>query len=81
LYCDKIRNILMFSTFQMESELERYHKQNMQLELNINELRQKLKSAETEILRERQKVRCFCSSSSSYPVLVFTVLRLSRTPG
>jgi len=42
--------------FQMESELERFHSQNMQLELNIDELRQKLKASEKETLRERQKV-------------------------
>jgi len=40
----------------MESELERFHSQNMQLELNIDELRQKLKASEKETLRERQKV-------------------------
>ena len=31
---------------EMESELERFHKQNTQLELNITELRQKLKVGE-----------------------------------
>jgi len=41
----------------METELERVHSQNLQLELNIEELRQKLKAAERETLRERQKVR------------------------
>jgi len=49
-------SIQVFSVLQMENELERYHKQNTQLELNIDELRQKLKSAEKETLKERQKV-------------------------
>jgi len=40
----------------MEAELERFHNQNMQLELNIDELRQKLKASEKETSRERQKV-------------------------
>jgi len=48
--------IQVFAVLQMENELERYHKQNTQLELNIDELRQKLKSAEKETLKERQKV-------------------------
>ena len=43
--------------FQMESELERFHKQNTQLELNITELRQKLKATEKEMHGERQRVR------------------------
>ncbi len=42
---------------QMESELERFHKQNTQLELNIGELRQKLRAAETEGAKERQRGR------------------------
>ena len=42
--------------FQMESELERFHKQNTQLELNITELRQKLKATDKEMHQERQKV-------------------------
>jgi len=41
----------------MESELERYQKQNMLLELNIDELQQKLRSTEKEMSHERQKVR------------------------
>ena len=40
----------------MENELERFHKQNSQLELNIEELRQKLKSTEKEMHKEQQKV-------------------------
>jgi len=47
----------MLFVVQMESELERYNKQKMQLELNIDELRQKLKASEQEMLRERRKVR------------------------
>ena len=40
----------------MESELERFHKQNTQLELNITELRQKLKATDKEMHLERQRV-------------------------
>jgi len=46
----------------MESELERFHKQNTQLELNITELKQKLRATDKELHFERQKVRtlrCF----------------------
>jgi len=41
---------------QMEGELERFNKQNTQLELNIDELRQKLKATEKEMFMERQRV-------------------------
>jgi len=47
----------VFSVSQMESELERFQQQNLLLELNIDELQQKLKASESETLRERQKVR------------------------
>ena len=40
----------------MESELERFHKQNTNLELNIEELKLKLKATEKEMYQERQKV-------------------------
>lgn len=42
--------------FQMESELERFHKQNTSLELNITELRLKLKATDKEMHQERQRV-------------------------
>ncbi|XP_050817064.1 cilia- and flagella-associated protein 57 isoform X2 [Gopherus flavomarginatus] len=42
---------------KMEGELERFHKQNMQLELNITELRQKLKATDHEMHKEQQKER------------------------
>ena len=42
----------------MESELERFHKQNTGLELNIAELRLKLKATEKELYQERQ-MGCF----------------------
>lgn len=41
---------------EMESELERFHKQNTGLELNIAELRLKLKATEKELYQERQIV-------------------------
>ena len=41
----------------MESELERFHKQNTELELNITELKQKLKATDKEMHGERQRVR------------------------
>lgn len=40
----------------MESELGRFHKQNIQLELTITELRQKLRATDKEMHKERQKV-------------------------
>lgn len=40
----------------MEGELERFHKQNTQLELNIAELRLKLKATDREMHKEMQKV-------------------------
>ena len=40
----------------MESELERFHKQNTSLELNITELRLKLKATDKEMHQERQRV-------------------------
>ena len=46
---------------EMESELERFHKQNTQLELNIAEQKQKLRATEKELHLERQRVR-LCSS-------------------
>lgn len=41
----------------MEAELERFHKNNTQLELNINEIKQKWKATEKELQKERQAVR------------------------
>ena len=40
----------------MEGELERSSRQNALLELNIDEIRQKLKATEKEMFSERQKV-------------------------
>lgn len=40
----------------MEAELERFHKQNAQLELNITELLQKLRATDQEMRKEQQKV-------------------------
>lgn len=45
----------------MEAELERFHKQNTQLELNITELLQKLRATDQEMRKEQQKVRGFQS--------------------
>lgn len=47
---------LHFPFQQMESELERFHKQNTSLELNITELRLKLKATDKEMHMERQRV-------------------------
>ncbi|KAF7485051.1 Hypothetical predicted protein [Marmota monax] len=41
----------------MEAELERFHKQNTQLELNITELWQKLRATDQEMRKEKQKER------------------------
>lgn len=48
-------------SLQMEAELERFHKQNTQLELNITELLQKLRATDQEMRKEQQKVRGFQS--------------------
>lgn len=40
----------------MEGELERFHKQNTQLELIIVELKQKLKASEKELHHEKSVV-------------------------
>lgn len=40
----------------MEDELERFHKQNTQLELNITELLQKLRATDQEMRKEQQRV-------------------------
>lgn len=50
----------------MESELERFHKQNTQLELNITELWQKLRSTDQEMRKEIQKVWGFSAPGSSW---------------
>lgn len=44
------------SSLQMEGELEHFHKQNTQLELNIAELRLKLRTTDREMHKEIQKV-------------------------
>ena len=49
----------------MESELERFHKQNTGLDLNIKELNLKLKATEKELYQERQKVRYIAAISSA----------------
>jgi len=41
---------------EMESELEQFHKQNTGLDLNIAELRLKLKATEKELYQERQTI-------------------------
>ena len=52
-----VANLFHFSlALQMESELERFHKQNTSLELNITELRLKLKATDKEMHLERQRV-------------------------
>ena len=56
----------MLTGVQMESELERFNKQNTQLELNITELRQKLKATDKEMHQERQRV------SHATPFLAFS---------
>ena len=48
--------VILCIFIQMESELERFHKQNNGLELNIAELRLKLKATEKELHQERQTV-------------------------
>lgn len=43
--------------FQMECELERFHKQNASLDMTIIEMKQKQKSAEQELQASRQATR------------------------
>ena len=62
----------------MESELDRFDKLNTQLELNITELRQKLKATDKEMHQERQRVNHFSASIQflfSLLKVVYTVLR------
>ena len=69
----------VFSVSQMESELERFQQQNLLLELNIDELQQKLKASESETLRERQKVRFLNSKVcmvDHFLVIAFCGLRM-----
>ena len=40
----------------MEGELEKFHKQNNQLELHLADQRQKLRAADRELRNERQMV-------------------------
>ncbi|XP_026966553.1 LOW QUALITY PROTEIN: cilia- and flagella-associated protein 57 [Sagmatias obliquidens] len=57
-FTKRTRKLLLCRTLpQMETELERFHKQNTQLELNITELWQKLRATDQEMHRERQKER------------------------
>ena len=62
LIYNKIHLSFFFFQLQMESELERFHKQNTGLELNIAELRLKLKATEKELYGERQTVNNFLHS-------------------
>ena len=50
----------------MESELERFHKQNTSLELNITELRLKLKATDKEMHSQRQRVNDVIAINSSW---------------
>ena len=58
----------------MESELERFNKQNTQLELNITELRQKLKATDKEMHQERQRVCRLCRTMQFALFLCFQEL-------
>lgn len=48
--------IFSHASVQMEGELESFHKQNTRLELNIAELRLKLRATDREMHKEMQKV-------------------------
>lgn len=43
--------------FQMEAELEQFHKKSIQLELTISDLKLKLKATDKERQKEMQRVR------------------------
>ncbi|XP_010370157.1 cilia- and flagella-associated protein 57 isoform X1 [Rhinopithecus roxellana] len=57
-FTKQARKVPLWGTLpRMEAELENFHKQNTQLELNITELWQKLRATDQEMRRERQKER------------------------
>ncbi|XP_064228328.1 cilia- and flagella-associated protein 57 isoform X1 [Aotus nancymaae] len=57
-FTKQARKVLLWGALrQMEAELQHFHKQNTQLELNIAELWQKLRATNQEMRRERQKER------------------------
>ena len=63
----------------MESELERFHKRNTSLELNIDVLRQKLKATDKEMHMERQKVFCLVYTNLSIVILQGVSKKGNRT--
>lgn len=53
--------------FQMEAELEQFHKKSTQLELTISELKLKLRATDKERQREMQRV---CSALSFFTAIL-----------
>ncbi|VDO63978.1 unnamed protein product [Schistosoma curassoni] len=64
----------------MEAELQRFHKQNDQLEINITELKQKYKSVENELKLERQSTRDVESLVRRLKTDLFNVVGLIQEP-
>lgn len=64
----------------MEAELQRFHKQNDQLEINITELKQKYKSVENELKLERQSTRDVESIVRRLKTDLFNVVGLIQEP-
>jgi len=65
-------NLFCYFIFQqMESELERFHKQNTSLELNITELRLKLKATDKEMHSQRQRVNKITDHHCSFFIRSF----------
>ncbi|VDP24511.1 unnamed protein product [Schistosoma mattheei] len=65
---------------KMEAELQRFHKQNDQLEINITELKQKYKSVENELKLERQSTRDVESIVRRLKTDLFNVVGLIQEP-
>lgn len=64
----------------MEAELERFHKQNGQLEITIAELRQKHKSVENELIQERQATRDVESLVRRFKTDLFNCVGMIQDP-
>ncbi|XP_028832352.1 cilia- and flagella-associated protein 57 isoform X2 [Denticeps clupeoides] len=51
------KDLMCFFLYQMESEAEEFHKKNTQLEINLAEMKHKLKATDKEMHKEMQKVK------------------------
>lgn len=65
----------------METELESFHKQNNLLEIRIAEIKQKHKSVEQELMRERQSARDVNTMVRRLKTDVYNCVGLIQNPG